>query len=599
MKKIEIQNNLYKTVGKRVLKEFVMPHWRIILLAIILMIIVAATNSLQAYLIQPAIDQTLFNKSGVNNLNSNPDNSSSKYLVFYLPIIIISVTVLKGISTYFQQVISANLLVKMTNEVRQRMYDRFINADLKTFSSRSSGEMLSNMVNDINGMMAAINTLLSGVFKNFFSVIFLVGIMFYMNFTLSLVAFVGVPFAIAPIYLVYKKLTKYMKSNQKMLEGYTVQIEDTLRSIKVVKAYNAEAYESNRLRQTLQNMYNLSRKIAKMSNIPSPLNETLIGVGIACVLAYGGNLVATGQSTPGAFFGFFTAMMMAYRPMKSVAGLNTQIHMALICGERVFNILDKKPEIYEKPNAITLAEVKGNIKFENVNFAYEIEKPILENISLDVPAGKTFALVGHSGGGKSTIMNLLLRFYDPTSGKITIDGYDLKDLKIESIRNAVSYVGQEIQLFDDTIIENIRYGKMGASELEVTLAAKLAEAHDFITATENGYHTKIGQNGAKLSGGQRQRISIARAILKNSPILLLDEATSALDTVSENLVQNALTKLMEGRTTIVIAHRLSTVMNADKIFVIANGKIAESGTHSELLAINGEYANLYSKQFEG
>jgi subfamily B ATP-binding cassette protein MsbA len=583
------QKDLYNVVGRRIIKEIVFPQWRKILGTIILMIIIASTNSWQAFLIQPAIDKTLF----------NPEKGADRdYLLFYLPMLIIGVTVIKGVATYFQQVMSANLMLRMTNEVRSRMYDKFIRADLKTFNQRSSGEMLSNLVNDIAGMMGAINTILSGVFKNFFSVIFLVGVMFYMNWVLALIAFVGVPFTIIPIYLVYKQLGKYMNSNQTMLQSYMVQIEDTLRSVRVVKAYHAEDYESDRLKQTLKGMYNLSKKIQRMSNIPSPLNETLIGVGIASVLAYGGNLVATGQSTPGAFFAFFTAMMMAYRPMKSVAGLNTQLYMALICGSRVFDILDLEPTIKEKPDAITLEQAKGAIKFENVNFEYNEGKNVLQNINLEVESGKTYALVGHSGGGKSTIMNLILRFYDPSQGVITLDGHDLRDLKMHSLRNATSYVGQEIQLFDDTIYENIRYGKMNATEEEVIEAAKKAEAHDFIIAAENSYQTKIGQNGLKLSGGQRQRISIARAILKNSPVLLLDEATSALDPISEKLVQQALTKLMKGRTTLVIAHRLSTVMQSDKIFVISNGKITESGTHAELLAQNGEYANLYSKQFE-
>jgi subfamily B ATP-binding cassette protein MsbA len=581
--------NLYRKIGGRIFKEIILPEWPKITITIILMIIIALANSGQAYLIKPAVDSTLFQKTDV---------SSPFHDLYWLPILIIVATVIKGVATYLQSVMSTNINTRMINVVRTRLYEKFIKADLITFNKKSSGEMLSNMVNDISTMMIAINLVLSGVFKNFLTVIFLVGVMFHMNPTLSLVSLVGVPFAILPIYYVYKKLTKYMPSNQKMLEGYMVQIEDTLRSVRVVKAYNAEDYEISRLRKTLNEMYALSRKIARTTNIPSPLNETLIGVGIASVLAYGGALVASGESTPGAFFGFFAAMMMAYRPMKSVGNINTQMHMALICGARVFAIIDEKPKLIDKPNALELKNVNGSIKFNNVSFEYNEGKNVLNNINLQLDAGKTYALVGSSGGGKSTIMNLILRFYDPTSGTISLDGHDLKDLQIKSIRESVSYVGQEVQLFDDTIRENIRYGKMDASEEEIIEAAKKAEAHEFITKAENGYNSRVGQNGLKLSGGQRQRISIARAILRNSPILLLDEATSALDPISEKLIQSALTKLMKGRTTLVIAHRLSTVIDADKIFVVADGKIIESGSHAELISQNGEYANLYLKQFE-
>jgi subfamily B ATP-binding cassette protein MsbA len=386
------------------------------------------------------------------------------------------------------------------------------------------------------------------------------------------------------------------------MESYTILMDDSLKASKVVKSYAAEEYEISRINDILKRLYKLSWKTARTSNVPGPLNETLVGVGIAAVLLYGGGLVVGGDATPGSFFAFFAAMMMAYKPLKSLSGINIQMQMCLVCAKRVFEMLDVETKIIDKPNAKILENVKGNIEFDNVTFNYsgnyDSERNALQNINFKLEAGKSYAFVGHSGGGKSTIMNLLLRFYDPVSGVIKIDGNNISDVTINSLRSNISYVGQDVQLFDDTIFENIKYNNISANEEQVVEAAKLAEAHDFISALPERYNMRVGQNGQKLSGGQRQRISIARAILKNSPILLLDEATSALDPVSEKLVQKAFEKLMQGKTTLTIAHRLSTVLKADKIFVLRNGSIIEHGSHKELLSLNGEYANLYSKQFQ-
>jgi subfamily B ATP-binding cassette protein MsbA len=349
---------------------------------------------------------------------------------------------------------------------------------------------------------------------------------------------------------------------------------------------------------SLHRLYKLAWRIARVSNIPGPLNEMIAGVGTAAVLFYGGSLVINGHSTPGSFFGFFAAMIMAYKPMKQLSGMNIQLNMCLICAKRVFAMIDVQPEIIDRPDALDIGRAKGDIEFRNVVFGYNQDKDALKDISFKIEAGKSYALVGHSGGGKSTVMNLILRFYDPRSGQILLDGHDLRDITVNSLRHNISYVGQDVQLFDGTIMENIRYSKKDATEDDVIKAAKLAEAHDFIIQHPEGYNAQVGQNGQKLSGGQRQRISIARALIKDSPILLLDEATSALDTQSEQLIQSALAELIKGRTTLTIAHRLSTVINADEIFVIQEGKVLEHGSHEELLAKNGQYAILYSKQFK-
>jgi ATP-binding cassette, subfamily B, bacterial MsbA len=291
-------------------------------------------------------------------------------------------------------------------------------------------------------------------------------------------------------------------------------------------------------------------------------------------------------------------MMMAYRPLKSVSGMNSGIQMGLAAATRFYRMIDEKQNIVDKPNAIAIENVKGNIALENVDFRYVEDKMTLSGVNVEVNSGQTVALVGHSGGGKSTIMSMILRFYDPENGRVTLDGHDIRDLTLQSVRKSMAVVNQEVMLFDDTILENLRYGKEDATEEQIIAAAKMAEADEFIRALPNGYQTQIGQNGIRLSGGQRQRIAIARAILYDAPILLLDEATSALDPVSERLIKNALAKLMKGRTSIVIAHRLSTVIHADKIFVISEGKVVESGSHQELIDKGGAYANLYSKQFD-
>jgi subfamily B ATP-binding cassette protein MsbA len=324
----------------------------------------------------------------------------------------------------------------------------------------------------------------------------------------------------------------------------------------------------------------------------------LAGIGVAAVIWYGGHQVITGQTTPGAFFSFFAAMMMAYKPLKSVSNMNSGVQMGLAATTRLYKLLDEKPEIIDKPNAIDLPNVKGDIEFSQVCFSYIEGKQALNEVNFKIPAGKTVALVGHSGGGKSTIMSMILRFYDPSSGVIKLDGHDIKDLSIKSLRSSMSVVNQEVMLFDDTVLENIRYGKVDATEEQIIQAAKLAEADEFIQELPEKYHSKVGQNGIRLSGGQRQRIAIARAILYDAPILLLDEATSALDPISEKLIKDALAKLMKNRTSLVIAHRLSTVIHCDKIIVISHGQVVEEGTHQELLDKNGMYANLYLKQFE-
>ena len=581
-KEIDYKNNLY--LVKRLSRDYIFPHYKVFAVSIFLMIVIAVTTAYQAYLVKPALDEIFVNKN--------------VRMLVIIPLIIFGITVIRGFATYFQLYTMNFINLRIMSQMRKKLYSHFINSDISTLHSSSSGEMISKIMMEVNAINGMISTAINGFVKQLFTVIFLVALMFHQSLELAFIAFVGFPLAAYPIYKIGKKLRHLSFANQGNSQKFVSQMDDTLQYSKLVKSYNCEEFEVRRMSAIIDNMEKLGRKISRLSLVSSPMVEMLGGVGVSLVIWYGGHQVLSGNTTPGAFFSFFTAMMMAYKPLKAVSGMNSGIQLGLGSTERFYTLIDNKPKIVDKPNAAILENVKGNIIFKNVGFNYLKDKVALNGINLEIGAGQTVALVGHSGGGKSTIMNMILRFYDPKSGYISIDGKNIKDITVKSLRASISVVNQEIMLFDDSIIENIRYGKEGATEEEIIRAAKMAEADEFIQKLDKGYQTQIGQNGIRLSGGQRQRIAIARAILYDSPILLLDEATSALDPISEHLVKNALKKLMKGRTTVVIAHRLSTVMHANKICVVSDGRIVESGTHVDLLEKNGAYANLYHKQFE-
>ncbi len=571
-------------LAKRITREYIIPHWKTFLTSVALMILIAATTALHAWLIKPALDAVFVEKK-------------ANALVI-IPLVVLVVTIVKGFATYFQLLTMNILSLRITSDMRIRLYSHFIKSDISTLHSKSSGDMMASIMNEIGGVVNVINTVINGFVKQLFTLVALICVMFNQSLELSLVAFIGFPLAGYPIYKLGKRLRNLSFKNQEIASKFSSQMSDTLQYSKLVKAYHCEDFEVKRMSAIIESIFKMGKKISRISLIASPFVESLAGIGVAAVIWYGGHQVINGETTPGAFFSFFAAMMMAYKPLKSVSGMNSGVQMGLAAATRLYTLLDEKPVIVDKPNAIALANVKGDIEFQNVKFSYIDDKLAMNDVSFKIPAGKTVALVGHSGGGKSTIMSMILRFYDPNSGAVKLDGHDIRDVTIKSLRSSMSVVNQEVMLFDDTIIENIRYGKEDATEEEIIRAAKLAEADEFIQEIPEKYHAKVGQNGIRLSGGQRQRIAIARAILYNAPILLLDEATSALDPISEKLIKDALAKLTKNRTTVVIAHRLSTVIHADKIIVIASGKVIEEGTHTELLEKGGAYANLYLKQFE-
>jgi subfamily B ATP-binding cassette protein MsbA len=581
---MDINYNSTTYLIKRISREYIIPHWKILSISLVLMLVIAGTTSFHAWLIKPALDSVFVEKD--------------YHALIYIPIVVLIVTFVKGFATYFQLLTMNYLSLRITSEMRIRLYRHFITSDISKLHSKSSGDMIASIIGEIGAVVSLISISLNGFVKQLFTIIALVVVMFNQSLELSLVAFIGFPLAVYPIYKLGRKLRNLSFKNQEMAGKFNSQMSDTLQYSKLVKAYHCEEFEVKRMSLIVDSIYKMGKKLSRISLISSPFVESLAGFGVAAVIWYGGHQVISGNTTPGAFFSFFAAMMMAYRPLKAVSGMNSSVQMGLASASRLYALLDEKPKIFDKPNAIDLKETKGEIEFENVEFSYDENKKTLDNINFKVKAGQSVALVGHSGGGKSTIMSMILRFYDPSSGAIKLDGHNISDLTLKSLRGSMSVVNQEVMLFDDTILENIRYGKVDATEEQIIKASKMAEADEFIQELPEKYNSKVGQNGIRLSGGQRQRIAIARAILYDAPVLLLDEATSSLDPISEKLIKDALNSLMKNRTSIIIAHRLSTIIHCDKIIVISNGRVVEEGSHKELLEKNGAYSNLYLKQFE-
>ena len=478
------------------------------------------------------------------------------------------------------------------------MFSHLMRADLGTFHDEASGRLISRFTNDIYLMRNALSNVLTSMARDTLSIIFLVGVMFYQSWVLALIAFMVYPIAVLPVLKLGRRMRKLSDSTQNNLGTLASKLDETFSGVRMVKAYGREEFEIARARTIIDRLCALYIKSARVQAAASPIIELLSSVAIAAVVWYGGAQVINGTTTPGAFFSFVTAMIMAYKPARALSSMNNYVQDGLASAARFFAVLDSKPTIQDAPDATSLKVPEGEIRLDHVSFHYTADGGGIDDISLVVPAGKTAALVGLSGSGKSTIINLLLRFYDTQSGRIAIDDQDIRSVTQHSLREAIALVSQDTTLFDDTVRSNIAYGRLNATEEDIVAAATAAAADEFIQGMPNGYDTVIGPNGVKLSGGQRQRIAIARAILKNAPILLLDEATSSLDTESERAVQRALEILSRGRTTLIVAHRLSTILHADIIYVLQDGKIAESGSHAQLLKQGGRYAQLYGLQFE-
>ena len=565
---------------RRLLAEQVRPHLGSLALALASMAVVAAMTAATAYLLKPAIDQVFTERD--------------PYWTMLVPVLIVIVVVVKAIATYFEGTLMTGFGERIIADTQIRMYAHLLRSDLAWLHEMHSGRLIASFLYDASLLREAVTKALTGIVKDSLSLAFLTGVMFYMNWQFALIVCVIFPLVGLTTRRLGKKARKGSTRTQQETGKLTTILSETFDGARMVKAYGAEDREIERARQSVESRLGHIMKVVRARAAASPATEALGGIAVAIVIYIGGSSEAL---TLGTLMAFIYAALTAYQPLKALATLNTALQEGLAAADRIFRILDIEPQIREAADAKPLAVRGGEIRLENVTFRYTEEKTALDGVSLTVPAGRKAALVGASGAGKSTILNMIPRFYDAAEGSVLVDGQDVRTVTIASLRRSMALVSQELTLFDDTIRANIAYGRPEAGQAEIEAAARHAAAHDFILALPQGYDTLVGENGVRLSGGQRQRIAIARAMLRDAPILLLDEATSALDSESERLIQAALGELMRGRTTLVIAHRLSTVIDADVIFVLDGGRLVESGTHAELLARNGAYARLYATQF--
>ena len=572
-----------RVLVERLVRNHIRPHLAILAAAMVLMVVTAATTAMLAWLMEAILDDVFTAK----------DRSS----LYTVSAVVMGVFLVKGLATYGQTVLINRVGQRVLADLQKRMFDTLLRADLSYFLQHPSGGIISRFVNDVEKMRGTVTSALTGFGRHLLTLVFLLGVMIYQDWALAFAAFFAFPTAIMPLVAIGRRMRKVSTSTQGELAQFTTILNEVFQGMRHVKANGMEAYERARVATTIEAIFRLVVRATRIRSAAFPIMETLGGSAIVIVICYGGWQVIEGSRTTGTFFSFVTALLLAYDPVKKLVNLNAQIQEGLAATERVFVLLDITPTIVDRPGARDLHAVRGDIVFNDVHFAYAPGKLALNGVSFSVKAGMTVALVGHSGAGKSTVLNMIPRLFDPDGGSITLDGTDLRDLSVTSLRANVALVSQDVTLFDDTIEANIAYGRPAASAAEIIEAARNAAALEFIEQLPDGFRTRVGEHGVMLSGGQRQRIAIARALLKDAPVLLLDEATAALDTRSERAIQTALANLMSGRTTIVIAHRLSTIQSADMIHVLNTGRITECGRHLELLARGGVYANLNQLQF--
>ncbi len=551
-------------------------------MAMLCMLVVGTSTSALAFLVKPALDGIFLKKDA--------------QMLIWIPLVVIFIYLAKGLCSYGQMVLMNYIGLRVVADLRGSLYRQIQKQSLSFFTRHPTGILMSRITNDAGTLQGAVSDAVTTMFKDTFTLIGLIFVIFYRDWKLAVIAILIFPLIIYPIAKFGKKMRSVATRTQITMGALTTLLHETISGTRIVKAFGMEEYENKRFSEENERFFKLNIKAVSINAAASPFMEFLGGIGIAAIILYGGFQVIKGGATPGTFFSFLTALIMLYEPVKRLTNMNNTIQQGIAGAQRVFSIIDMEPEIGDGPDAVALPKITRSIDIENVSFAYE-ETPVLKDIDLSIRAGEVVAFVGMSGGGKTTLVNLIPRFYDVTTGRIAIDGQDIRDVTVESLRGQIAMVTQQTILFNDTVRNNIAYGDIQRSEEEIVGAARAAHAHDFIMQLPQGYDTIIGEAGTKLSGGERQRISIARAILKDAPILILDEATSSLDTEAEIEVQKALDNLMAGRTTLIIAHRLSTIRNADRIIVLVNGRIVEEGNHEFLLAKRGEYYKLYCMQF--
>ena len=570
---------------KRLFNEYTKKYILQIFLAFIFTIVLATSTSSIAWLLDPAVEKLFIQKN--------------QSLMLLIPIGIIIAFAAKGLSLY----LAKTLMISVGEEVRKAlqvdMMKNLIKADTETIEKRHSGKIITNLINDVNFMTNLVSVGILNLFKDTLTLVGLLSVMFYQNWKLSLIAIVMIPFASFFARFLGKRVSKLTVQAMDRAGILNTHLMEIFRNHKLIKIFQKETYETSRANNALEQLKNKGKKLAIVYARSSPIMEFLTGIMIAILIYYSGSLIMSGEIAVNNFFSFLAAMMLAYQPVRSLATLNLTINQGLAGAKRILPVIDQKHNILEDEKLDKLKVSRGTIAFEKVNFNYKSNsRPILKNLNLNIHGGKMTSLVGHSGAGKSTILNLIPRFYDCTEGYIKIDNQTIKDKRLSSLRDNVSLVSQETTLFDDTILNNIKYANLNASEQEIREAAKLSFSEEFINLLPNKYDTMIGENGIRLSGGEKQRLSIARAFLKKSKIILLDEATSSLDTETEKKIQNALSYLTKDKTTLVIAHRLSTILNSYKIYVIDKGEVVAEGNHDELLENSKVYKNFYDKQIQ-
>ena len=551
-------------------------------LAMVCMLVIALASSATAFLVKPVLDDIFFNK----NIT----------MLKIIPLAVVLIYFLRGLGMYGQDYLMNYVGENIIKDLRNELYDRIQDLPIAFFHKEKTGVLMSRITNDVNIIKTMVSTAVTGSLKDSFTILGLTFVIFYRDWKMALFAFIILPVAFFPIVEFGRRVRRISTGWQEAMADLNSFLHETIAGNKIVKAFGMESYEKKRFFKKTLDLFKLEMKGVIARSLSSPIMEFLGGLGIAFIIWYGGYKVITGSSTAGTFFSFMAAVLMLYDPVKKLSGLNNAIQQGLAAADRVFDIIETEPDIKERVDPITIKRGPHRVTFENVYFKYD-DVMVLKNINLNVNAGEVLALVGMSGGGKTSLVNLIPRFYEVTRGAIRIDGIDIRDISISSLRDQMGIVTQEPILFNDSIRNNIAYGKWNATDREIIKAAEAAYAYDFIQSFPNKFDTNIGELGGRLSGGEKQRICIARALLKDAPILILDEATSSLDAEAEMLVQKALENLMKGRTTFVIAHRLSTIDYADRIVVIVNGQVEEEGRQEELISMQGEFFKLYQMQY--
>ncbi|NCC22113.1 MAG: ATP-binding cassette domain-containing protein [Alphaproteobacteria bacterium] len=566
---------------RRMAGDYLRPYLGMLGLAVFFMVLAAGATAMFASLMEPVIDDVLTGRK--------------EELILPVAMALFFVFALRGLATYIHTILMNKIGQSIVADIQNNLFARFMSLDLAFFNANPSGQLISRVVNDVNVMRVAVSDTLTGFGKSLLTLVFLVVVMFSKDWVLSIAAFTIFPFAALFVAWIGKRLRAVSGNIQTNLGQLSDRLSQVFQGIRLVKAYGMESYERERTARAVESVKKLMMKSVRTGQLSTPVNDLLVGAVVFAIILYGGYKVLAGETTAGELLAFIAAFTLAYEPMKKLASLNNVLQMGLGAADRVYEMMDLRPAIVDRENARPLAMQSPEIRFESVSFSYGADGRALDNVSCVIPKGKVTALVGPSGGGKTTLLNTIPRFYDVSGGRITIDGIDIRDITIASLRSQIALVSQDITIFDDSVFANIAYGKAGASEGEIIAAARAAAAHDFIVELPDGYQTRVGERGVLLSGGQRQRIAIARAIIRDAPILLLDEATSALDNESERAIQATLAELQKGRTTLVIAHRLSTIQDADQILVLQGGQIVEQGNHSALLGRAGVYARLHFK----